>query len=192
MKYRLALLAACAFSVALPSSSAEPVKDPVNTVDPISGKPANPAITVVYEGRTYAFADEASRQKFNEARANSLYQKIGGQAALNAAVDLFYQKVLADDRVKHFFDDVNMNRQRHRQKEFLAAALGGPTPWTGQDLRTVHSGISGLNDSHFNAIAENLKATLEELKVPKDLIDQALAIVETTRNDVLNKPKKTE
>ena len=190
MKHSLALLSACLFSLAVPGWAEEPAKVLVNTVCPISGKPVDPACTVVYEGRTYAFAGDACRTKFNEARANSLYQKLGGAAALDAAVELFYTKVLVDDRVKHYFDDVNMPKQKRRQKAFLSAALGSPVAWTGKDMRTAHADITGLNDTHFNAIGENLKATLEELKISKVLIDQVLAIVETTRNDVLNKPKK--
>jgi len=190
MKYRLALLAACAFGLSTPSFAADPPKDAVNTVCPISGKPVDPTCTVVYEGKTFAFAGDACRTKFNEARAKSLYQKLGGQAAIDAAVELFYTKVLVDERVKHYFEDVNMNKQKRKQKAFLSAALGGPIPWTGKDMRTAHADLHGLNDSHFNAIGEHLKATLEELKVSKDLIDQTLAIVETTRNDVLNRPKK--
>ena len=33
----------------------------------------------------------------------SLFVRIGGEGAVNAAVDLFYTKVLADERVKDFF-----------------------------------------------------------------------------------------
>ena len=188
MKYSLALLAACAFALSAPGFAAEPVKEEVNTVCPISGKPVDPSCTVVYEGKTYAFAGDACRTKFNEARANSLYQKLGGKPAIEAAVDLFYTKVLVDERVKHYFDDVNMTKQKRKQKAFLSAALGSPVAWTGKDMRTAHASLTGLNDSHFDAIGQHLKETLEELKVSKDLIDQTLAIVETTRNDVLNRP----
>lgn len=82
-----------------------------------------------------------------------------------------------------------MVKQRRKQKEFLSAALGGPLPWTGKDMRAAHTGM-GLTDEHFNAIAENLKATLEELKVDKALVDQILALVGTLHDDVLNLPKK--
>ncbi len=68
-------------------------------------------------------------------------------------------------------------------------ALGAPIKYTGADLRTAHRELPGLNDSHFNAIAEHLQATLVELKVDKSLIDRTLAVVETTRADVLNRPK---
>ena len=161
-------------------------------VCPISGKPANPSITMVYEGKSYAFANEECRSKFSADRESSLYQKLGGKAAVDAAVDLFYTKVLADARIKHFFDDTNMDKQRRRQKEFLSAAFGGPIPYTGKDMRKAHANLNGLNESHFNAVAENLQKTLEELKVPKPLIDQAMTIAASTKNAVLNRPEATE
>ncbi len=165
-----------------------PVAEQLNTLCPISGRPVDPRITVGYEDLKYAFADEASRTKFNEARKNSLYQRLGGKAAIDAAVEAFYVKVLADDRIKHFFDDINMSRQRRKQKEFLSAALGGPIPWTGKDLRRAHAHLPGLNETHFNAVAENLQKTLEELKVRPELIREVMAIAASTRNDVLNRP----
>lgn len=162
-----------------------------NTLCPISGKPVNPAITAVYEGRTWSFAQEACKTKWQKAREDSLYQKLGGKAAIDAAVEAFYVKVLADDRVKHFFDDINMTAQRRKQKEFLSAALGGPLPWTGKDMRKAHADLA-LNESHFNAIAENLVATLKDLKISQELIDQVVAIVATTKDDVLNRPKAAQ
>lgn len=165
------------------SASTAPAK-----VCPISGKPANPAITVVYEGQTYAFADEACREKFNAARAASLYQKLGGKAAIDAAVELFYVKILADKRVNFFFEDISMAKQKRKQKEFLAAALGGPIPYVGKDLRRAHEDLV-LNDTHFDAIAEHLQATLTELKVDGQLIAQVMGIVGSTRDHVLNRTK---
>lgn len=167
-----------------------PVAAPeINTVCPISGKPANPRITWIYEGRTYAFAEDACRKAFKEARENSLYHKLGGKAAIDAAVEAFYVRVLADNRIKHYFDDINMTKQRRKQKEFLSAAFGGPIPWKGKDMRAAHAHLPGLNESHFNAVAENLRKTLEDLRISKDLIDQVMAIAASTRDDVLNRPK---
>jgi len=48
----------------------------------------------------------------------SVYEKLGGDAAMDAAVDIFYRNVLADDRVSHFFDAVDMQAQRGKQKAF--------------------------------------------------------------------------
>jgi len=171
------------------ASAAEPASAELNKICPVSGKPVNPKITLVYEGRTYAFAEEACRTKWREARESSLYHKLGGQPAIDAVVEAFYVKVLADSRIKHYFDDINMTKQRRKQKEFLSAAFGGPIPWTGKDMRRAHANLPGLNDTHFNAVAENLEKTLEELKVKKELIQQVMAIAASVRDDVLNRPK---
>lgn len=119
----------------------------------------------------------------------SLFEQIGGAAAVDAAVDLFYRRVLSDDRISHFFDDVDMDRQRAKQKAFLTMAFGGPHNYTGKDMRAGHARLvaMGLNDSHFDAVVENLAATLRELGVGEEQIAQVGAIAESTRNDVLNR-----
>lgn len=128
-----------------------------------------------------------SRGDEKEVDPKSLYVRVGGQAAIDAAVDRFYEKVLADERVNHFFDDVNMKAQIRKQKAFLSAVLGGPVPWTGKDMRKAHQHLD-LAEEDFNAIAGNLQATLEELKVDAGVIGEIMALVGTTRNDVLNLP----
>ena len=119
----------------------------------------------------------------------SLYDQIGGEAAVNAAVDIFYRKVLADDRINKFFEGVDMERQAAKQKAFLTVAFGGPNKYTGKDMRDGHAHLvaKGLNDSHFDAVMEHLGATLTELNVPDELIAKAAAIAESTRNDVLGR-----
>ena len=62
---------------------------------------------------------------FGSRTHESIYHQIGGEPVLNAAVDLFYEKVLADKRIKQFFDGADMPRLRKTQKQFLMYALGG-------------------------------------------------------------------
>lgn len=121
---------------------------------------------------------------------SSLYERLGGAAAVDAAVDLFYTKVLADDRIKHFFDGVDMKRQAGHQKAFLTYAFGGSPDYSGKNMREGHKHLvekMGLNDSHFDAVMEKLGTTLTELGVAPDLIQEAAGIAESTRNDVLNR-----
>ena len=121
--------------------------------------------------------------------SETLYDRIGGEAAVNAAVDIFYRKVLADDRINQFFETVDMEKQAEKQKAFLTFAFGGPANYTGKDMRDGHAHLvaRGLNDSHFDAVMEHLGATLKELNVPDELIGEAAAIAESTRNDVLGR-----
>ncbi|HFE31729.1 MAG TPA: hypothetical protein ENJ17_00310, partial [Gammaproteobacteria bacterium] len=101
----------------------------------------------------------------------SLFDRIGGEGAVDAAVDVFYRKVLADDRVNKFFEGVDMEQQAAKQKAFLTMAFGGPNSYTGEDMRKGHAHLveQGMNASHFDVIMEHLGATLKELGVADDL-----------------------
>lgn len=120
---------------------------------------------------------------------STLFEQLGGAPAVEAAVDRFYRKVLADDRINTFFEGIDMDTQAAKQKAFLTMAFGGPVHYTGLDMRRGHAHLvaRGLNDSHFDAVIENLGATLRDLGVAENLIDQVAALAETTRNDVLGR-----
>jgi hemoglobin len=119
----------------------------------------------------------------------SLYEQLGGEAAVNAAVDVFYRKVLTDDRVSRFFDDVDMDRQIAKQKAFLTMVFGGPVAYTGRDMRTGHAHLleRGLNDAQVDAVIELLGESLREVGAPEELIRKVAAIAESARGDVLNR-----
>ncbi|ARU55852.1 MAG: group 1 truncated hemoglobin [Pseudomonadales bacterium] len=117
----------------------------------------------------------------------TLYEKLGGAAAVDAAVDIFYRKVLADDRISEYFDDIDMDKQAQKQKAFLTMVFGGPNEYTGKDMREAHKNLKGLNDTHVDAVIENLGATLKELGVADEDIQQVASIAESVRGDVLNR-----
>ncbi|MBT31317.1 MAG: group 1 truncated hemoglobin [Thalassobius sp.] len=121
-----------------------------------------------------------------EAETKSLFERIGGMPAVNAAVDIFYKKVLEDESISHFFTNTDMNIQAAKQKAFLAYAFGAPTAYTGKSLRNAHASMS-LTEAHFYAVAKHLTDTLQELNVPQNLIDEVVKIALSTKNDVLNK-----
>lgn len=123
------------------------------------------------------------------APAQSLYEELGGEAAVDAAVDVFYRKVLTDDRVSRFFDDVDMDRQISKQKGFLTMVFGGPVAYSGKDMRTGHAHLMerGLNDSHVDAVIELLGESLREVGAPEHLISRVAGIAESARADVLNR-----
>ncbi len=123
---------------------------------------------------------------------STLYEKLGGEAAINLAVDKFYEKVLADERVQHFFAQTDMQKQKEHQKAFMTYAFGGTAQWSGRTMRNAHKELvekMGLTDVHFDAIAEDLVASLVELEVPQELIDEVVQVVGSPahRNDVLNR-----
>lgn len=120
---------------------------------------------------------------------STLYEQLGGAAAVDAAVDIFYDKVLRDERIRHFFAQTDMARQRAHQKAFLTVAFGGPNAYAGRDMRAGHAHLvaEGLNDSHFDAVVELLGGTLSELGVAPALIAQVAAVAESVRTPVLGR-----
>ena len=115
----------------------------------------------------------------------TLYERLGGAAAVNAAVDIFYHKVLGDPSISRFFDTVDMDDQAAKQKAFLTYAFGGPNEYSGKDLREAHKHLK-LTEEHFAAVAGHLQATLAELGVAPALIGEVMAIAASTHDDVLN------
>lgn len=120
---------------------------------------------------------------------SSLYERIGGDTAIMAAVDLFYQKVVADNVTRPFFGEVDMGAQTKKMVAFMNIAFGGPAEYNGRNMRDAHADLvkDGLNDEHFDAVAVHLDSTLRELNVPDQEINEVMEIVGGTREEVLNK-----
>lgn len=117
----------------------------------------------------------------------SLYERLGGEPAVDAAVDVFYRRVLSDDRISRYFDDIEMSRQREKQKAFLSFAFGGPSSYSGgADLRAAHAQLK-LTEEDFDAVMEHLGETLAALNVPAELIEEAASIARSVKSDVLNR-----
>jgi hemoglobin len=106
----------------------------------------------------------------------SIYESIGGHASVTAAVDLFYSKMLADPVVSGFFPGGVGAIHRKHLATLLCQALGGPEQYHGPDLAEAHR-EHAISDTHFDVTAGHLVATLKELGVPDDLVDQIIGIV---------------
>ena len=116
---------------------------------------------------------------------DNLFDRIGGMDAVDAAVDIFYNKVLADDSISHFFTTTNVKTQASKQKAFLAYAFGCPMGYTGKSMREAHASMD-ITEAHFNSVANHLVRSLEELNVPQPLIDEVVNIAISVKGDVMN------
>uniref|UniRef100_A0A7S3PBQ5 Response regulatory domain-containing protein n=1 Tax=Aplanochytrium stocchinoi TaxID=215587 RepID=A0A7S3PBQ5_9STRA len=124
----------------------------------------------------------------NMSLAQTLFEEIGGQAAIDVVVDTFYDKCLQDPFINHFFKGMDMHRQILKQREFLGFAFGGPSEYNHRQLAEAHRRIvlrEGLNEQHFDAVANHLLATLDGRNVPKRLIKVALEKVAALKPQVL-------
>ena len=119
-----------------------------------------------------------------EAEAISIYEAIGGRAAVTAAVDRLCRRLLADPALAPFFPGGVGARHRAYLVTILGEALGGPGRYRGPDLAGAHHGL-GVRDAHFERAAGHLAAALDELGVPRHLADRIAGIVAGLRPAVV-------
>lgn len=119
----------------------------------------------------------------------TLYTNIGGAPAVNAAVDLFYNKISAATSLQTFFKDTNMTQQRSKMKKFLTLLMTGQANNSADYMRRSHAHLKekGLNDNHYDTVGKLLKETLEELNIPHNFIEQILGAVESLRDPILDR-----
>lgn len=97
----------------------------------------------------------------------SLYERLGGRAAIESVVDEFYDRVLADEDVNHHFEDVDMEALRNHQKLFIESVTGGPAEYDGREMADAHAGL-GITEAEFDVVAEHLDGALAAHDVPDD------------------------
>ncbi|MFI1234570.1 group 1 truncated hemoglobin [Nocardia salmonicida] len=119
--------------------------------------------------------------------ASSIYEQVGGYEALQAVVDAFYTRVLADEALGPFFAGTNMTRMKGRQVEFFSAALGGPDPYIGAAMKQVHRG-RGITKVHFDLVAGHLADAMTVTGVRSELLAQILATVSPLADDICSGP----
>ena len=116
----------------------------------------------------------------------SIFQAIGGEPALVAVVDDFYERVLADPQLAGFFAGANMPKLKGRQVEFFAAALGGPDVYRGASMRDVHAG-RGISQADFDQVASHLTRALADAGVPAETISQIAAAITPLAGDIVSR-----
>jgi hemoglobin len=99
------------------------------------------------------------------AKTGSLFERLGGKGAITAVVDDFVNRVAADTRINQRFANTNIVMLKTLLVEFVCQATGGPCEYTGQDMETSHAGMD-LVDDEFNALVEDLIASLDKFNVP--------------------------
>ena len=139
--------------------------------------------------------NDVSEQNSATEVLESLYDRIGGEAAISAAIDAFYERVLADPALQPFFPSsgakrVDMTRLKRQQRDFFAQALGGPARYRGPDMKRTHSGM-GIRPKDFQRTAQHLESALRSLDVGEDETAEILAIVAPLSKDIVDSSAAT-
>src|SRR6185437_3496167 len=115
----------------------------------------------------------------------SLYQRLGGQPAINAVVDDFTANVAADRRINHFFARTNIPHFKKELADQICQATGGPCTYTGRSMQDVHHNMH-VSDADFTALVEDLVKTLNKFKVPQEEQNELLGILGPLKKDIVN------
>ncbi|HEV3407880.1 MAG TPA: group 1 truncated hemoglobin [Gaiellaceae bacterium] len=114
----------------------------------------------------------------------SLYERLGGLDAISAVVDSFVARCAGDDRINPKFERTDIPRLRKMLVDQVCEATGGPCTYTGRSMRETHDGM-GVTAGEFDALVEDLVATLDEFSVPKAEQDELLAELGSMRGEIV-------
>jgi len=68
-----------------------------------------------------------SSEELEEAvESQTLYDRLGGEEIVISLVNIFYDRILADERISFFFENVATKQLRNRQRQFLTMLFDGP------------------------------------------------------------------
>lgn len=114
----------------------------------------------------------------------SLYERLGGLDAITVVVDSFSARCAGDDRINGKFARTDIPRLRKMLVDQICEATGGPCTYTGRDMRATHDGM-GVTAGEFDALVEDLVATLDEFNVPKLEQDELLGLLGPMRSEIV-------
>lgn len=115
----------------------------------------------------------------------SIYHQVGGREKVNAMVEDFYQNVMANPSLSHFFENVDMAKQKEHQTNFLSFALGGPNQYTGRELAQAHTNL-GSSHEHFDLIMGHLQDALRKHEFAPEHIANMMQHVEQYRSHIVS------
>jgi len=114
----------------------------------------------------------------------SLYERLGGEAAVTAVVDEFVANVAADERINKFFTATDIAKLKAHLVNQIGQATGGPQIYTGRDMKTTHAGM-GIDQAAFDALVEDLVKALDKFSVPEREKGELLALLGPMKADIV-------
>jgi hemoglobin len=120
----------------------------------------------------------------HDAAESSLYFRIGGEAAVAAAVDGLYKRIAADRDLSSYFAGIDMAQLKAHQRAFIASAFGGPDRYHGRRLDAAHRELS-VTPSAYSRVVDHLVDTLVELEVDAAVIADVTEAVRSLQPQVV-------
>jgi hemoglobin len=114
----------------------------------------------------------------------TLYERLGGGDAITAVVEDFRDRAAADDRINLKFARTDIARLTKMLIDQVGEATGGPFRYGGRSMKEAHAGMM-VTKGEFNALVDDLVATLKHFKVPSAEQDELLAILGPLKSDIV-------
>jgi hemoglobin len=136
-------------------------------------------------------ADSAAMAAAPAVTAPSLYDRLGGSAAIATVIDSLVANVSADARINKRFeriagDTAAIRGLKQKLVDQVCQAAGGPCTYTGLDMKSAHQGMN-LTDADFDALVEDLVKALDSVGVSQKDKDELLGILGPMRADIVTK-----
>lgn len=141
-------------------------------------KPVLPCLLAILLGACASTPQQAS------VKNDTLYQRLGGAAGIEAVVDASLKRVHGDLRINIFFENTDVPDLRRLLIEQICAASGGPCVYSGRGMEEAHSGMN-LSDRDFDIFVEDLIAAMNEVKVPAPLQQELLGLFGPMRPQIV-------
>lgn len=117
----------------------------------------------------------------------TLYERLGQEVGIRAAVDDFYRRVVADPELAPWFEGVDLPQLRRHQAALLVQVTGGPVEYSGRELAAGHAGLD-ITPAAFDSVVGHLVATLTELGVSAEDIGEVGAALTAHRDEIVAEP----
>jgi len=114
----------------------------------------------------------------------TLYERIGGEAKLRAAVHEFVLIIESDDRINFTFAETDLKKFEQLLFEQLCNLTDGGCKYTGRDMYTAHAKLN-ITNAQFNALAEDLYLAFDHVHVPYRLQNKVVALLAPMQRDVV-------
>src|SRR5438128_10329257 len=115
---------------------------------------------------------------------SSLYERLGGIGSITAVVENFRDRVAGDDRINQKFAKSDLARLTKMLIDQVCEATGGPCEYAGRSMKEAHAGM-GVTSGEFDALVQDLVATLNHFKVGKAEQDEILAVLGPLKTDIV-------
>jgi hemoglobin len=117
----------------------------------------------------------------------TLYERLGGYDAISAVANDLLPRLRADSRLGRFWahrGEDGVAREKQLLIDFLCSNAGGPSYYTGRDMKLSHQGMR-ISEADWTSFLGHVNATLDAFQVPGPERDDVVSFIQSTKADIV-------